>query len=224
MKMIITVCFAAMALSSFGETFYTEDGFSINLPDYWIQVPPAVLQNYEEQQVASEAIDDVSLVYDYGFQLDYGDGVWLTYPCILVQVQNVGRFSTGDLERFRQTAEGDAADLAEDKTLFLDIRTQGNIKTLVGRQLTEYGYIELTGFATVDQFESYESVFREAFSTLGIDELIKYKPQITDNAPVVGSVNLGKVLLIVVESALIGGVLWFVYSLVKRAVRKTKHA
>lgn len=217
MKRIIAVSFVAMAISAFGGTFETEDAFSITLPDGWVKIPTSVIANFSDR-LGDDTTSETVHAYDYGFQMDESAG-WLSYPCILVQVKNLGRFSTGSLERFVESNTGNEANLADDKTLFMEVREQDGVKVLFGRQLTEYGFIELTGFAPADKFDDYEGVFKAAFSTLGIDDAISYKPRLTDNAPVIGNINLGKVLVVCVQAALIGGLLWFVYRLLKRKLR-----
>lgn len=216
-KQLIAACMVMLAVVAGAGTFETEDLFSITLPSGWVRMPDNVMLTYAEN-VAQQSPDAPAEVYDYGFQLESAQE-WFSYPCILVQVQNIGRFSTGDLERFAQNAEGEVSSMNND-TLFMDVHEMDGVKVLVARQLTEYGFIELSGFATADTFEEYEAAFRDAFSSLQIDELLQYKPQITDNAPVVGSINLGKVVLVFVQAALIGGGLWLVYGLLKRLIRR----
>lgn len=211
MKKVVAICLVSLAVSAGAGTFETEDLFSITLPHGWVRMPDDVLVSYAEAK---------NEVYDYGFQLSDAEK-WLAYPCILVQANYDGRYSTGDLERFAEDSGGNIADYDAGKALFTEVLVQDGIKVLVGRQLTEYGFIELKGFAPEEAFDEYEGVFREAFSKLKIDELIQYKPQITDNAPVVGNINLGKAVIVCVQAALIGGVLWLVYSLIKRTVTRS---
>ena len=218
-KQVMTACAVAFSISICGaETFETADYFSITLPDGWIEVPSEVLNDFSEQMAAEEAA--VAPVYDYAFQADSSSG-WLSYPCVLVQVRNnAGRFASGDLKRFAEGVSGDDANLEGNSTLFMEVREQDGVKILFGRQLTEYGYIEMTGFAPADLFEQYKSVFEDSFSSLTISDEISYKPRFTDNAPVVGSVNLGKVLLVCLQAAVVGGGLWLVYSLLRRKLKR----
>ncbi|MBN2164103.1 MAG: hypothetical protein JXR25_07185 [Pontiellaceae bacterium] len=215
-KQVITACAVALTLSAGAETFETEDFFAITIPDSWVQVPVSVLENFAEQ-VESE---DASVPpYDYAFQADASAG-WLSYPCILVQVRNIGRFASGDLERFAQDAAGDDVNLGGNSTLFMEVREQDGVKILFGRQLTEYGFIEMTGYAPAESFDEYKGIFEETFSTLKIGDEISYKPRFTDNAPVIGSVNLGKVLVICVQASIVGAGLWLVYSLFRRKLKR----
>ncbi len=217
-KRVITLYLAALVVSAGAGSFETEDLFSIALPKGWVRMPDDVLVSYAEA-AAETASEEPAQVYDYGFQLSSSEE-WFSYPCILVQVKNIGRFSTGDLERFAESTEGSTSQLNDDKSLIIEVHERDGIDVLVGRQLTEYGYIELSGFAPADTFSEYEGVFREAFSNLKLDDRILYKPRITDNAPVIGNINLGKVFLVCLQAAVVGGVLWLIYGLLKRLLKR----
>ena len=217
-KRVISAGVVALAVSVTAGTFETEDYFAITLPDGWVQVPASVLANFSER-MNDEDTEAATPMYDYGFQADSSSG-WLSYPCVLVQVRNIGRFASGDLERFAEEVEGSDVSLEGNSTLFMEVREQNGVKVLFGRQLTEYGFIEMTGFATTETFDEYKSMFEETFASLAIDDVLKYKPRMTDNAPVVGSVNLGKVFVIFVQAALVGAALWFVYSMVRRKLKR----
>jgi len=219
MKRAITIALAVLSISAYAGTFETEDLFSITLPDGWVRMPDDVLISYAET-MAENSVDEEAPFYDYGFQLNSSDG-WLTYPCVMVQVNYTGRYATGDLDRYAEDAGGENVQLNDAKDLFMDVREQNGVKILIARQLTEYGFIELSGFAPEETFAQYENIFRDAFSTLKLDEKIQYKPQITDNAPVVGSINIGKVVLVGIQAALVGGVLWLVYVLLKGVLKRS---
>jgi hypothetical protein len=214
MKKIVAVCLVAVAVSVSAGTFNTEDRFSVTLPAGWVRMPNDVLDSYAAS-LDEASPDESGQFFDYGFQLkDAGD--WLAYPCILVQVNREGRFETGELAR----SAGEQSEVDMEKALLMEVRGQGDVKILVARQLTEYGFIELRGFASAEGFDEYEALFRQAFSGLRVDDPYGYKPQITDNAPVVGSINLGKVLVVGIQSAVVGAVLWLVYSLLRRKFKR----
>jgi len=236
MKKTIAVCILAIAVSANGKTFETDDGFSITLPDGWVQIPGSVLQSFAAK-VDELSPDTPRQVYDYGYQMD-GDGRWLTYPYILVQVRPEGRIPSGELARYQElrSQKGDI-DLSEvrfgastyDKEhqilwsmLTAPAQDGESAKALIAVKLTELGYIRLTGCATETSFDEYEKVFREAFSSLGIDEFIAYKPQFADTMPVIGGILTGKVILWSVQAVVIGGVLWLVYIRIKRLARKSR--
>ena len=80
MKRTIAACILAIAVSVSGKTFETDDEFSINLPDEWVQIPGSVLQSFSAK-MDELSPDTPQQVYDYGYQID-DDGRWLTYPYV----------------------------------------------------------------------------------------------------------------------------------------------
>jgi hypothetical protein len=234
MKRMIAACIAAIAVSASGETFETFDDFSITLPKGWVQIPGSVLQAYSEK-VNELSPDTPRQMYDYGYQIE-NDGNWMSYPYILGQFRPAGRIPWGELARSQEiNAQIEDNDLSEVSvgestydqgnhilwaTLTTPTQDGETAKALVAVKLTELGYIRLTGCTTEGSFNEYEQVFRDAFSSLGIDESIAYKPQFGDAMPVIGGIMTGKVLIWCVQAVVIGGVLWLAYILVKRLVRK----
>ena len=236
MKRMIAACIAAIAVSAGGKTFETYDDFSITLPDGWVEIPGSVLQAYA-QKVNELSPHTPQQMYDCGYQMD-NDGNWLTYPYILVQFRPAGRIPWGELARFpemnskradiglSEVSMGESTYDKENHILWSTLTTPTQdgetAKALIAVKLTEVGYIRLTGCATEDSFNEYEKVFREAFTSLEIDESIAYKPQFGDAMPVVGGIMTGKVLVWCIQAVVIGGALWLVYILLKRLVRKGK--
>jgi len=236
MKRMIAACVAAIAVSASGEIFETRDDFSIALPDGWVEIPGTVLQAFSEM-MGDLSPDTPPQVYDYGYQIE-GDGKWLTYPYVLVQVRPEGRIPSGELARYQTNSShtGDV-DLSEVRfgnstydeehqilwsTLTTPTQDGETAKALVAVKLTEAGYIRLTGCATEDSFDQYAKVFRDAFSSLEIDESIAYKPQFADKMPVIGGIMTGKVIIWCIQAVVIGGALWLVYIILKRLARKRK--
>jgi hypothetical protein len=236
MKKSITACILAIAVSVSGETFETADEFSITLPDGWVQIPGSVLQEFAAK-MSELASDAPRQVYDYGYQMN-DDGRWLTYPYVLVQVRPEGRIPSGELARFPKTslqtddidlskgAFGEATYDKEHQILWSTLTTQppeGEIvKALIAVKLTELGYIRLTGVAAEASFDEYKKIFIDAFSSLGMDESIAYKPQFADTMPVIGGIRTGRVIIWCVQAVAIGGILWLIYILIRRQMRKSR--
>ncbi|HSR88602.1 MAG TPA: hypothetical protein VLL07_06575 [Pontiella sp.] len=235
MKRTIAAWIAAIAVSVCGETFETDDEVSITLPDGWVQIPGNVLQEFSETMDVLSP-DTPRQVYDYGYQKD-GDGNWLSYPYILVQFRPTGRIPSGELARYQQMSTQMLGDIGlsevrlgtssydrEHQILWSMLSTHARngetVKALVAVKLTEVGYIRLTGCATAESFDEYETVFRDTFSSLGIAESIAYKPQFADTMPVIGGIMTGKVVVWFVQAVMIGGVLWLAYIALKRLARK----
>lgn len=236
MKRMIAACILAVTVSVNGGTFDTDDEFTITLPDGWVQIPGAVLQGFSAK-MAERSPDAPRQVYDYGYQMG-DDGRWLTYPYVLVQVRPEGRIPSGELARYpKMSAQAEAIDLSggsfgestydkEHQILWSTLTTQtleGEIvKALIAVKLTELGYIRLTGCATEASFDEYKKVFTDAFSTLGMDESIAYRPQFADTMPIIGGIMTGRVIIWLAQAIVIGTVLWLIYIRIKRLARKSK--
>lgn len=231
MKNIITISLLATVLSSFGSTYETQDQFSINLPDAWVEIPKDVLDEFSEN-VSKLAPQNPKQIYDYGYQLNESDG-WLQYPYILVQVKNVGRVASGELKQYKKIEKGfaEGLDQVNDSfsdimsnasfgetvydegnhilwtTISMDVEGSGKVKAVVAVKLTEKGIIQFNAYATEATFDEYAQIYRNAFINLNIDESIAYKPQLTDSAPVIGGINTGKVLSAGIRGAIIGGII-----------------
>lgn len=235
MKRTIAACIAAIAVTVCGETFETDDEFSITLPDGWVQIPGSVLQEFS-QTTDGLSPDTPRQVYDYGYQMD-SDGKWLSYPYILVQFRPTGRIPSGELARYQKMSSQMMGDIGlsevrlgsssydkEHQILWSTLSTHAEngetVKAVVAVKLTEIGYIRLTGCATGESFGEYEQVFRDAFNSLVMAESIAYKPQFADAMPVIGGIRTGKILIWCIQAVLIGGVLWLVYIRLKRLIRK----
>ena len=243
MKRTIALCCLATALSAVGDTFQTYDQFSITLPPGWFWMPENALNQFA-QSIDALSPETPGQVYDYGFQYGNTDK-WFTYPYILIQVRPVGRIPTGEMARYSkvkrgmeesldQVREGLASVLAEASagdpvfddenrilwtSMSMELQSGVLVRSLIAVKLTETGLIQLSGYATADTYDEYEPIFREAFATIELDEAIRYVPQITDHAPVIGNINLGKVFILCLQAALAGGVLWILYALIRRSVR-----
>jgi hypothetical protein len=233
-KRTIAVCIASIAVAVCGETFETDDEFSITLPDGWVQIPGSVLQDFSEN-IDQLSPDSPPEVYDYGYQMENG-GKWLAYPYVLVQIRPEGRIPSGELARFqRMIPEAEGIDLSEvrfgesayDKenqilwsTLSMQPPDGEPVKALIAVKLTELGYIRFTGCAADASFDEYEKLFISAFSSVRMGESIAYKPQFSDGMPVIGGIMTGKVLIWFIQAVLIGGVLWLVYFYLKRLACK----
>ena len=63
----------------------TKDGFTIHVPDDWIQIPKHVLDAYSET-ISKAAPQAQKQIFDYGFQKLPVD-TWLTHPYLLIQVR-----------------------------------------------------------------------------------------------------------------------------------------
>jgi len=230
MKKTLAAIFMASALFVEADTFQTSQ-FSLTLPDSWVEIPKEVLDAYSEQ-LAQLAPDNPKQVYDYGYQYHDPEG-WFRYPYILVQIKNVGRISSGELGQYKKIRKGldEGVDDVETNlsgilsnasigepihdeenqilwtTMSMDVNSVGRINAITALKLTEQGFIQFNAYATEATFNKCADVYRTAFSGLHINASIAYKPQVTDNAPSIGGVNMGKVAIAGLKGALIGGII-----------------
>ncbi|NRB28310.1 MAG: hypothetical protein HRU37_11595 [Roseibacillus sp.] len=225
-------------------TFDTNDDFSMTLPSGWIEAPPEALRNIEA------GLEELSqgagkLRYDYGYQLASAR-VWFEYPYIIVQVVRKGRVPEGQLTQHKQlesefrkgleeTEEAFGAvvsNMEQGETLYdendhvlwstvtMNVQGMGDVRGLVGLKLTEFGFIQLMGYATKDTFAQYSPIFREAVQTLAVADQYKYQPRLTDHVPTVWGINLGEAAIAGVIGGLGGGVFGLIQYLKKRRNRQ----
>jgi hypothetical protein len=242
-KTIIALLITSTILAN-GKTFQTEDQFSITLPDDWIEVPKEVLNAYSES-ISNLTPSQPKQVYDYGYQ-QAGAENWLIHPYILVQVKNTGRIASGELQQYRKLKsqiEKGVKEIADDLAAILsnttigapvydeehtmlwmsmssEVQEVGTIQATIGVKLTEQGIIQLNGYSKQEEADKFTEIYTHAFANLDVDDSQKYKPQITDSAPIFGGINTGKILAAAINGALIGG-LFSIFILLKKKKNKT---
>ncbi|MDA2935029.1 SPOR domain-containing protein [Acidobacteria bacterium AH-259-D05] len=180
------------------QDFENQDDFAIHLPQNWVEIPSKVLRQYSK--TVSRGVGE-SLSYDYGFQLAPVDK-WLTHPYILIQVKRSGRIPERVLNQYKQISVGVSKGIREaqdewsklsnaqlGETLYdteneilwmnlsVDVRRVGRVNGQVAVKLTDFGYIQVMGYATKDTFSSYQSLFQEIAKQMTLADSIKY----TDN-------------------------------------------
>ena len=242
MKLSITMILVFVLSSGWAEaaTFETKDDFTLTLPDEWVEIPREVLNQFEAALLeASQGKNQQK--YEYGYQLNSAKN-WLEYPYILVQVNRTGRVPEGQLTQYEKIEAGFDQGLkqAEDALngvisggrqgsvlydevnhilwsgLTMNVTGFGEIKGTVAIKLTEFGFIQVMGYADAISFSHYSAIFKEAVNTLVVAEEYQYKPRITDNAPVIGGINLGRTAIAALIGAIIGGVFGLAAFLLKK--------
>jgi hypothetical protein len=229
---ILTVLLFSAAANA--ETFVTSDEFAVRLPLGWAEAPPEALRDLEA------AIGELSggtntQKFDHGYQLASAR-TWFQYPYILIQVNRGGRIPEGELthlERIEselregvQMAESSLDTIVSNSsqgqtlydekehvlwsTLSADFQGVGRVRGLIALRLTEYGFVQVMGYATEDTFAEYSPVFREAVRDLVFAEQHQYQPSLTDHAPLLWGVNLGKVAIAGLAGVTLAGVVMLV--------------
>lgn len=213
-----------------GQFKVDRDGFTIDLPPGWIQIPQAIISE-REQQVAVLAPKTKIPHYDYGFQFGTRDQ-WFSYPYILIKIKRTGRITTAEfkkLEKFSydQTAQklqksfGDLIKEAEIGKMRYDPVSQvvwlntginisaiGRISGITALIPTEYGFIQMNGYTREQEFMGFVSVFHDLVRNVTLDENVKYQAKPTDSIPLLNTIKWDAVLVAVLTGiilAVIGG-------------------
>ncbi len=225
------------------QEFKTQDGFTMYLPDGWVEIPNEVLKQHSEK--VSELVPQIGKqVYDYGFQSAPADN-WMNHPYILIQVKRTGRIPEEELKKYKQVHEvssehiGDVEDMvsgilsntqlgetlydAENRILWMnisfDLQQIGRVNAQIAVKLTEFGVIQVTGYATEDTFSTYQPLFQKIARQINLDNSIKYKPEPTGNIPTDGVINTGNTLKVIIWGTIICGIIGLIVWLVKRKRR-----
>ena len=167
------------------QEFKTQDGFTMYLPDGWVEIPNEVLKQHSEK--VNQLVPQIGKqVYDYGFQSAPADN-WMNHPYILIQVKRTGRIPEEELKKYKQVHEvfsehiGDVEDMVSDilsntqlgETLYdaenrilwmnisFDLQQTGRVNAQIAVKLTGFGVIQVTGYATEDTFSTYQPLFQK---------------------------------------------------------------
>lgn len=246
MKSILAAIMTLLVCSgeTIAATFATSHDFSVTLPSGWVEALPEALRAIEAgiEQASQGAIKEQ---FEYGYQLDSAR-VWFEYPYILVQVKRSGRIPEGQMAQHKRSHSGiregmekageslgaflsgmeqgetlyDEGDHVLWSTMTMNVQGVGDVRGLIAVKLTEFGFIQLMGYATKDTFAQYSPIFREAVHTLAIDEQYEYQPRLTDHAPTVWGINLGQSAIAGLFGGLAGGVVALVAYLNKKRKRR----
>lgn len=221
------------------QEFKTQDGFTMYLPDGWVEIPNEVLKQHSEKvnQLAPQIGEQV---YDYGFQSASADN-WMNHPYILIQVKRTGRIPEEDLKHYKQIDEafseqmeeigdnisktlsntqlGETLYDAENRVLWMnisfDLQQIGRVNAQIAVKLTGFGVIQVTGYATEDTFSTYQPLFQDIARQMNLDNSIKYKPGAAGNIPTDGVINIGNNMKVIIWGTIICGIIGLIVWLVK---------
>ena len=225
MRKLIGAIWLFGALYGLGVPFEAKDGFSIVLPDGWVEVPNEVL--------AGAAVRPAELVpggsapgFGYGYQRTGSDDR-LCFPYILVSVNDAGRIPLRALSRYETLSDagGPGSDVLVDKPVYdevhhvlwsmrsIPVDGGGAVKALVAAVLIETGYIQCEGYATAGMFDAYAQQYRAIFAAVVVDEQIAYQPCWSDGLPLIGGVEFSTLFAAALNGAVAGGIIWFAMTL-----------
>jgi hypothetical protein len=244
----VLLCIVTLVTSStvYGDEKVQKNGFSVTLPDGWVEIPRDAIDSYEKNM--AELVPNAQLQhYDYGFQLNTAKN-WLEYPYVLIQVKNLGRIPERQLEQLegfpvqktiddqKEKFNGVMSDVQAGKMIYdnrnkmiwmhmeFKVRDVGPVSAIVGMVLTESGFIQANAYCVKDDYPSYESIFRTIATSVTPDRGMEYKPKWSDNLPVaVTGIDWGKVAGNAAVGAMIGGIVALLAGLKrKRGIKRDK--
>ncbi len=144
------------------------NGFSITLPDGWVEIPGNVLDEYG-RRVAKLVPGKDFIKYECGLQLNTAKE-FFDYPHVLVQFENTSPISESQLnllEKFSGTSNLETDVMVYEKNhnmLWMRIETyaadKGSIRGLIGMIPTKKGIIQVMGASLRDTYADYDPVFQ----------------------------------------------------------------
>jgi hypothetical protein len=181
---------------------HTGQGFSISVPEKWVQLPPEVLKELVEK---TSAINTQK--FEFAFQQNAGPP-WFSYPYIMIQVNSEGRIperTFSRLDRVKAGMQKGFSSVEKKATGLLSNSSVGNaiydsnahilwssastrvegigpIKCLIAACLTEKGYVNVLGYAKADDFAAYRGLFEDIARNVEFDASLTYKPHPEDSA------------------------------------------
>ena len=235
---LLIVTFAGVSIASGSKL--QKNGFSISLPDGWVEIPRDVI-DASIKKIAKLAPNAPAQHYDYGFQLASSKN-WFEYPYILIQIINTGRIPESELEKcFTQESfysfidkhgEGWSSIMSDiqpgkmvyDKqTKMIWMRMESNVANIgpiygiSGMVLTEKGFIQVTGSSLPENYPTYEAIFQSVALSVSPEPGLAYKPKWSDSLPpAVTGIDWGKVAGKVMAGAIIVGIIALIAALRKK--------
>ncbi|MBN2684451.1 MAG: hypothetical protein JXR40_04170 [Pontiellaceae bacterium] len=225
MKRLIIVVLTVLTVIARGETFKAGAVYSITLPEEWRELSKPFLDDYAERVRKNMAWTEPQ-PYDYAYQIGEEEGFEFQFPCILVEVI-YGRLPSPTLQQLAEDAD-QSEDARYDKKHRIfwttEIETMGDEKLVrrVALIQTKDGFIRFTGCVPEDEYAEFRPTFEKAVTAVEVNEEIRYKAGWFDDLPPVFGLNTGLLIQWGLQSLLAGGILWGIYILVKRTIRRMR--
>jgi hypothetical protein len=102
----------------------------------------------------------------------------------------------------------------------LDVRKVGTVNGQVALKLTEFGLVQIMGYAKKETFADYQPLFQEIAQRVTFDDSVRYRPRLTDAFPMVGGINTGELLAGAIGAIIIGGIIGLIAMVAKKSRRK----
>jgi len=216
-----------------------KNGFSISLPDRWVEMPRDVIDAYEKE-MAKLAPNVPAQHYDYGFQLGSSKN-WFEYPYVLVQMKNTSRIPENQLEKIegypvqesldkhKKGLNSIMSDIQAGKMVYdkqtkmiwmrieFNVANIGPVSGISGMVPTEKGFIQVMGYSLRENYQTYEAIFQSVALSVSPDPKLAYKPKLSDSLPpAVTGIDWEKVAGKAIAGAIIGGIIALIAVLRKK--------
>ena len=224
LAILVLIISSGVFEQAYGSKQYQKSGFSISLPDGWVEIPRDAIDVFEKEAF-KQAPNVPKQHYDYGFQLEASQ-YWFEYPYVLVQVKGIGRIPERQLikefsvQKVFDKYEKDLNPLMLEfqvgrtyydkhaKTLWLLVEADavniGPIVSLAGMILTEEGLISVAGHSLKDDYVFYGPIFQSVIASVTPEPWLAYKPRWSDTLPpAVRAIDWIEVVIY----AIVGGIL-----------------
>ncbi|MBO0862125.1 MAG: hypothetical protein J2P21_27250, partial [Chloracidobacterium sp.] len=216
---------------------FKKPGFTLSLPDGWIEIPQEVLTSMRDKVVRQATNANVPK-YDYGFQLKTAQN-WMEHPLVLVQVSNTGRVPEHQLKSLpkmdlNEMLKKYAADLNSlisnvtlgqmqyDETAHVvwltyrsDVVGVGKVQGISGLIPTEKGYLQFHCSSTESNFQTYLPTFRQIVASVAVSPELAYKHRWSDISPILSGIDWSEVAAKSIGGAIIGGI-FALFAVLKR--------
>lgn len=236
-SMLLIMAFAGISITQGSEL--QKKGFSVSIPDGWVEMPREVIDAWETE-ITSTVSNAPAHHFDYGFQSRSSKN-WFEPPYILVQIQNTSRFSERQLNQWiaedptqesaRKLKKVLRYDFKAGKTVFdkqnnivwsgFEAKKESSkpISIITAMILTEKGYIQVNGYSLKEAYQINEPVFQSIAQSITPEPGLVYKPKLTDNLPpALSKIKWGKAI----ESGIIVFLIFGIGSLIGALRRKKK--
>lgn len=194
LMLVLGIC-CLVSLSVSAKTFtMKQDGFQLNLPDDWTQVPQKVLQK-KNKELARE---DKKMVYDYAFQVKERDSLRLPY--ILVRINNERRVSKDNIAKINQSIIKNMEQAQNSKRFNVNIlqkkkipqkhmflvrsdftsKSKWDIRIDYAQFYTQKGILQFSFFCSRKEVPQYEPHFLKAVKNLQLAPGMEYEETWTE--------------------------------------------
>jgi len=242
MMSLLLIAIVAISSPAYGEERVQKNGFSISLPDGWVEIPRGAIDSYEKT-VAELAPNAPAQHYDCGFQLESGKN-WFEYPYVLIQVKNIGRIPESQLEKLEGVSLQKTLDDQKDRLstimsgaqagkmiydrqnrmiwmrMEFNVRDVGPVTGICGMIPTEKGFIQVNGYCAKNIYSRYEQILRAIATSMTPDPALIYKPKWSDSLPaVVTGIDWGRIAGKALAGAVVGGIIALIVGFIRKKKR-----